>query len=158
MSGSARQVSVRMQRVELIPKTLAGFRVHHSDPADHSQQPRIKMRMAFAVLSLQTSELSIVQDRSNATYGLPGDVQPVIDRYARDRLPPIWPQDARLACIEPESFVFNNVSNPGQDVADRRSGFSFRRPRDVIGVAGVGPAETSGEALQAAIQLLHDQI
>ena len=88
------------------------------DPADHTGQPVPEMRVRIAILRVEPGPFGIVQDRADLPNRWPGNVHPVVYHNSRDRLLLTATLDACLGMIEFETFVFHDVSDPGEDVSD----------------------------------------
>ena len=114
--------------------------------------------MLLAVLSRKARSPGIVQNRPNLAYGFTRHTQPVIYNNAGHRLLLIASLDPRLFMIELKSFVVNDVTNSGQNIADGRRRLLTDRPRNVVRITCVTPAKFFCHCRHSAIQLVRDQI
>src|SRR5688572_31071943 len=116
------------------------------------------MRDSLAVLRGQTLSLGAVQDRAETADLVARDAGAVVDDDARDELPRALAKDARLRFVYRKALVLRDVADAGEEVADLLRRLTRRGEAQVVGVAGVRPAELRRDAGQARVEPPRDEV
>ncbi len=149
--------------IELFDQPATLVRIDHLDEGDAAAELGFEVGVVRAVLGGEAVLASVVEDGAEAADFAAADAGAIVDDDSGDAHRRASLEDARFLFVDGEAFVLRDVANSGEQVAGfvgrlRRLGGPGGGERQVVGVAGVLPAEFGGDAGQARIETAGNEI